>query len=95
MDSGSLKATKKEWLGLAVIALPRMLYSMDLTVLNLAVPKLTVDLNPSGAQLLWIVDSYGFLLATIVWVYHKKIIVQTNKCINSGLLLPQSSKGRI
>ena len=63
MTPGSLKATKREWFGLAVIALPCMLYSMDLTVLNLAVPKLTVDLNPSGTQLLWIVDIYGFLLA--------------------------------
>ena len=63
MKTNTLKATKKEWFGLAVIALPCMLYSMDLTVLNLAVPKLTVDLNPSGTQLLWIVDIYGFLLA--------------------------------
>ena len=62
-NSSPPKATKKEWFGLAVIALPCMLYSMDLTVLNLAVPKLAVDLNPSGTQLLWIVDSYGFLLA--------------------------------
>lgn len=61
--SNPLKATKKEWFGLAVIALSCMLYSMDLTVLNLAVPKLTADLNPSGTQLLWIVDIYGFLLA--------------------------------
>jgi DHA2 family multidrug resistance protein-like MFS transporter len=36
---------------------------MDLTVLYLAVPSLTADLNPSSAQLLWIVDAYGFLIA--------------------------------
>jgi MFS transporter, DHA2 family, multidrug resistance protein len=36
---------------------------MDLTVLNLAVPQLNADLRPSGAQLLWIVDIYGFVLA--------------------------------
>ena len=36
---------------------------MDLTVLNLAVPSLTADLKPSSAQLLWIVDIYGFLVA--------------------------------
>ena len=35
---------------------------MDLTVLNLAVPHLSADLQPSGAQLLWIVDIYGFLV---------------------------------
>jgi MFS transporter, DHA2 family, multidrug resistance protein len=57
------KATRREWLGLAVIALPCLLYSMDLTVLNLAVPHLSADLKPSSAQLLWIVDIYGFLVA--------------------------------
>lgn len=57
------KAGRREWAGLAVIALPCLLYSMDLTVLNLAVPHLTVDLRPSSAQLLWIVDIYGFLVA--------------------------------
>jgi DHA2 family multidrug resistance protein-like MFS transporter len=36
---------------------------MDLTVLNLAVPHFSADLQPSSAQLLWIVDIYGFLLA--------------------------------
>ncbi len=57
------RATKKTWLGLAVIALPCVLYSMDLTILNLAVPKLSADLRPTATQLLWIVDIYGFLLA--------------------------------
>jgi DHA2 family multidrug resistance protein-like MFS transporter len=56
-------ATRREWIELAVIALPCLLYSMDLTVLNLAVPSLSVDLKPSSSQLLWIVDIYGFLVA--------------------------------
>lgn len=57
------KATRREWIGLAVIALPCLLYSMDLTVLNLAVPALSADLQPSSSQLLWIIDIYGFLVA--------------------------------
>jgi DHA2 family multidrug resistance protein-like MFS transporter len=57
------KASRREWTGLAVIALPCLLYSMDLTVLNLALPALARDLEPSGVQLLWIVDVYGFLVA--------------------------------
>ena len=57
------RAGRREWIGLAVIALPCLLYSMDLTVLNLAVPALSADLQPSSAQLLWIVDIYGFLVA--------------------------------
>src|SRR3712207_7571463 len=62
-DVEARRATRREWIGLAVIALPCLLYSMDLTVLHLAVPHLTADLQPSGAQLLWIVDIYGFLVA--------------------------------
>jgi DHA2 family multidrug resistance protein-like MFS transporter len=57
------KATRREWIGLAVIAVPCLLYSMDLNVLNLAIPQLTADLQPSSTQLLWIADVYGFLLA--------------------------------
>ena len=45
------KATRREWLGLAVIALPCMLYSMDLTVLNLAIPAISADLRPTASQL--------------------------------------------
>jgi DHA2 family multidrug resistance protein-like MFS transporter len=57
------RAGRREWIGLAVLALPCMLYSMDLTVLNLAVPSLSAELKPSSAELLWIVDIYGFLVA--------------------------------
>ncbi|HEY6002653.1 MAG TPA: MFS transporter [Anaeromyxobacter sp.] len=56
-------AGRREWIGLAVLALPCILYSMDLTVLNLAVPSLSADLAPTAAQLLWIVDVYGFVVA--------------------------------
>ena len=57
------KAGRREWVGLGVLALPCVLYSMDLTVLNLAVPALSAELKPSSAELLWIVDIYGFLVA--------------------------------
>ena len=63
MTEGNSRATRREWIGLAVIALPCMLYSMDLTVLNLAVPAISADLKPSSAELLWIVDIYGFMVA--------------------------------
>lgn len=46
-----------------MLALPCLLLAMDLTVLHLAVPALSADLEPSSAQLLWIVDIYGFLIA--------------------------------
>jgi MFS transporter, DHA2 family, multidrug resistance protein len=60
------RAGRGEWLGLAVIALPCMVYAMDLTVLNLALPALSEDLHPTSSQLLWIVDIYGFLVAGLL-----------------------------
>ena len=57
------RAGRREWIGLAVIALPCVLYAMDLTVLNLAIPAISAQLRPTSAQLLWIVDIYGFLVA--------------------------------
>jgi DHA2 family multidrug resistance protein-like MFS transporter len=57
------KATRREWIGLAVIALPCLVYAMDMTVLNLALPSLSAQFKPSAAQLLWIVDIYGFMVA--------------------------------
>jgi MFS transporter, DHA2 family, multidrug resistance protein len=59
-------ATRREWIGLAVIALPCLLYAMDLTVLTLAIPSLTEDLHPSATELLWIVDIYGFFVAGLL-----------------------------
>lgn len=61
--SAAPRATRKEWLGLAVLALPTVLIAMDLTVLHLALPTLTADLRPGNTELLWIVDIYGFLIA--------------------------------
>ncbi len=66
LETQGLRAGRKEWIGLAVIALPCVLYSMDLTVLNLAIPHITIDLEPSSSQLLWIVDIYGFLVAGLL-----------------------------
>src|SRR4029079_14926339 len=57
------RAGRREGVGLAVIALPCVLYAMDLTVLDLAIPHISADLEPSSTQLLWILDIYGFLVA--------------------------------
>ena len=58
-----VKATRREWTGLAVLALACLLYVMDLSVLHLAVPAISADLRPTSTQLLWIIDIYGFFVA--------------------------------
>jgi MFS transporter, DHA2 family, multidrug resistance protein len=59
----AMRAGRREWIGLAVLALACLLYAMDLTVLHLAVPSLSAELQPSSSQLLWITDIYGFMVA--------------------------------
>ncbi|MBM7785395.1 MFS transporter [Tenggerimyces flavus] len=63
MTDTATTAGRREWLGLVVLSLPAMLITLDFSVLNLAVPALSAALEPSSTQLLWIVDSYGFMLA--------------------------------
>jgi DHA2 family multidrug resistance protein-like MFS transporter len=65
-EHGAARAGRREWAGLAVLALPCVVYAMDLTVLNLALPALSEDLRPSSSQLLWIVDIYGFMVAGLL-----------------------------
>ncbi len=60
------RATSREWIGLAVLTLAALVYAMDLTVLNLAIPRISAELQPSSAQLLWMIDIYGFLVAGLL-----------------------------
>jgi len=57
------RATHREWIGLAVLALPTLLAAMDFSVLFMALPHLTADLHASGTQSLWVMDVYGFMVA--------------------------------
>ncbi|NLU70756.1 MFS transporter [Streptomyces sp. HNM0574] len=57
------RAGPREWAGLAALALPTLLVSVDMTVLYMALPKIAEDLSPSATQTLWITDIYGFMIA--------------------------------
>jgi len=57
---------RSRWAGLAVLVLPVFLVSMDISVLFLAIPKLSDSLQPSAAEQLWILDIYGFLIAGLL-----------------------------
>jgi MFS transporter, DHA2 family, multidrug resistance protein len=62
-ETSPARAGRREWIGLAVLALPTLLLSLDMSVLHLAVPHLAADLRPSSTELLWIIDIYGFMIA--------------------------------
>ncbi|MGW4202655.1 MFS transporter [Streptomyces sp. NPDC004726] len=54
------------WLALAVLVLAVLLVAVDATVLGLATPFLSEDLQPTGTQLLWIGDIYSFIIAGLL-----------------------------
>ncbi len=56
-------AGRREWVGLGILSIACLIYSMDLSVLFLAIPSIVADLNPDPAQILWINDIYGFMVA--------------------------------
>src|SRR3569623_150169 len=60
------RAGRREWVALAVLALPLLLVSMDVSILYFAVPEISRDLNASATQQLWIFDVYGFVLAGLL-----------------------------
>lgn len=63
LRDGERPAGRREWLGLVVLALPTLVLSLDLSVLYLALPHLAEGLDASGTQQLWILDTYGFMMA--------------------------------
>ncbi|WP_428829428.1 MFS transporter [Prauserella rugosa] len=68
LESGGVvnRAGRREWIALGVLVLPVLLISVDMTVLGFALPYLSEDLAPTGAEQLWIVDIYSFVLAGLL-----------------------------
>ncbi|CAL9536887.1 Multidrug efflux pump LfrA [Streptomyces sp. enrichment culture] len=66
MTTNPHRAGRREWTALAVLMLPLLLVSMDVSVLYFAVPAISADLEPTGAQQLWIFDIYAFAVAGLL-----------------------------
>jgi DHA2 family multidrug resistance protein-like MFS transporter len=60
------RATRKEWSGLVLLVLPMLMVASDLTVLFMALPTVTADLDADASQALWIVHIYGFAIAGLL-----------------------------
>src|SRR5690349_6740543 len=56
----------RRWWALVAIAASVLVVGLDLTVLNLALPSMSVDLHASTGDLQWIVDSYSLVLAALI-----------------------------
>ncbi|WP_460399752.1 MFS transporter [Actinophytocola sediminis] len=59
-------ATRRSWLGLLALLGPVLLVSMDGSILFLAMPRISQALTPTADQALWILDSYGFAVGSLL-----------------------------
>ncbi|MFL1432482.1 MULTISPECIES: MFS transporter [unclassified Nocardiopsis] len=60
------RTSARTWFGLLVVLGPVLLVAMDASVLYLAMPRVIADLGPSADQALWILDSYSFVVGSLL-----------------------------
>ncbi len=56
----------RDWLALGLLMFPVLLVAVDNTALTFALPQIARSLEPTGVQLLWIVDAYPLVLAGLL-----------------------------
>ncbi|MFF3196297.1 MFS transporter [Streptomyces misionensis] len=57
------------WVVLVVLCASLLLVALDATVLHVAVPAVTEDLRPGATELLWIVDVYPLVCASLLILF--------------------------
>ncbi|MFE2586262.1 MFS transporter [Streptomyces sp. NPDC059378] len=62
-------AGANRWVVLVVLCVSLLLVAVDATVLHVAVPAVTEDLRPDAMQLLWIVDTYPLVCASLLILF--------------------------
>lgn len=59
-------STRRAWATVAVLSASLLVVTMDMTILNIALPEMAAELHPSSDQQLWIVDVYSLVLAGLL-----------------------------
>src|SRR5260370_795656 len=73
---------QRRWWALGALALSVLVVGLDIFVLTLALPTLSVDLHASSADLQWFIDAYSLVLAAALlpaglfgdWLGRKKLL---------------------
>ncbi|MBT2529486.1 MFS transporter [Streptomyces sp. ISL-99] len=69
----SVKAAKSgprnRWAVLVVLCVSLLLVALDATILHIAVPAVSEDLRPGAMELLWIVDAYPLVCASLLILF--------------------------
>src|SRR3954469_24734704 len=62
-------AGANRWVVLVVLCASLLLVALDATVLHVAVPAVSEDLRPGAMELLWIVDAYPLVCASLLILF--------------------------
>lgn len=65
-DSSPPISRGRRWAALAVLSASLLVITMDMTILNIALPEMAAELHPSSNQQLWIIDVYSLVLAGLL-----------------------------
>ncbi|MBW5486486.1 MFS transporter [Streptomyces bambusae] len=65
----ALAGGTNRWVVLAVLCVSLVLVALDATILHVAVPSVTEDLRPGSIELLWIVDAYPLVCASLLILF--------------------------
>ncbi|WP_129838805.1 MFS transporter [Streptomyces sp. RFCAC02] len=60
---------RNRWVVLVVLCVSLLVVAIDATVLHVAVPAVSEDLRPGAAELLWIVDAYPLVCASLLVLF--------------------------
>jgi DHA2 family multidrug resistance protein-like MFS transporter len=66
---GAAGGGANRWAVLVVLCISLLLVALDATVLHVAVPAVTEDLRPGAIELLWIVDAYPLVAASLLILF--------------------------
>ena len=56
----------RRWSSAVLLSASLLVITLDMTILNIALPDLAADLRPSATQQLWIIDVYSLVLAGLL-----------------------------
>lgn len=57
---------RRRWAAVAVLTASLLVITMDMTILNIALPEMAAELHPTSDQQLWIIDVYSLVLAGLL-----------------------------
>src|SRR5213593_2275520 len=57
---------ERKWWTLIVVCTATFMLLLDITIVNVALPKIASDLNASFSDIQWVIDAYALTLASLL-----------------------------